>query len=58
MFTLVYNQFGKERNVDWFGYNMAVSPRMLDDFEKQYGYKMRAEYLVDAGYYNQTHRIL
>ena len=37
---------------------MAVSPRMLDDFEKQYGYKMRAEYLVDAGYYNQTHRIL
>ena len=26
---------------------------MLDDFEKQYGYKMRAEDLVDAGYYNQ-----
>ena len=57
MFSLVFNQYGKERNVDWFGYNMAVSPRMLDDFEKQYGYKMRAEYLVDAGYYNQTHRI-
>ena len=57
MFSLVFNQHGKERNVDWFGYNMAVSPRMLDDFEKQYGYKMRAEYLVDAGYYNQTHRI-
>ena len=57
MFTLVYNEFGKERNVDWFGYNMAVSPRMLDDFEKEYGYKMRAEYLVDQGYYNQTHRI-
>ena len=57
MFTLVYNQYGKERNVDWFGYNMAVSPRMLDAFEKKYGYKMRAEYLVDQGYYNSTHRV-
>ena len=57
MFTLVYNKDGKERNVDWFGYNMAVSPRMLDAFEEKYGYKMRAEYLVDQGYYNQTHRI-
>ena len=57
MFSLVYNQKGKERNVDWFGYNMAVSPKMLDDFEKKYGYKMRAEYLVDGGFYNSTHRI-
>ena len=57
MFSLVCNNHGKERNVDWFGYNMAVSPRMLDDFEKKYGYKMRAEYLVDQGYYNQTHRV-
>ena len=57
MFTLVYNKAGKERNVDWFGYNMAASPRLFDDFEKEYGYKMRAEYLVDQGYYNQTHRI-
>lgn len=57
MFSLVYNQAGKERNVDWFGYNMAVSPRMFDDFGKKYGYKMRAEYLIDQGYYNQTHRV-
>ena len=57
MFSLVYNQHGKERNVDWFGYNMAASPKMFDDFEKKYGYKMRAEYLADAGYYNQTHRV-
>ena len=57
MFSLVYNQFGKERNVDWFGYNMAASPRLFDDFEKRYGYKMRAEYLADEGYYNQTHRV-
>ena len=57
MFSLVYNHAGKERNVDWFGYNMAVSPRMFDDFGKKYGYKMRAEYLIDQGYYNQTHRV-
>ena len=30
---------------------------MFDDFGKKYGYKMRAEYLIDQGYYNQTHRV-
>lgn len=57
MFSLVFNQYGKERNVDWFGYNMAASPALFKGFEKKYGYKMRAEYLADQGYYNQTHRV-
>ncbi len=53
-FSLVFNDKGKERNVNWFGYTMAVSPRMLDAFEEKYGYKMRAEYLVNAGYYDSS----
>ncbi len=56
-FSLVFNDKGKEKNVNWFGYSMAVSPRMLDAFEKEYGYKMRAEYLVNAGQYDTPFRV-
>lgn len=56
-FSLVFNGQGKEKNVNWFGYSMAVSPRMLDAFKREYGYKMRAEYLVNAGQYDSTFRI-
>lgn len=56
-FTLVFNDKGKEKNVNWFGYTMAVSPKMLDAFEREYGYKMRAEYLVNAGQYDSSFRV-
>lgn len=56
-FCLISNEKNKERFVDWFGYSMSASPRAFDAFEKQYGYKMRLEYIVDAGYYNATHRV-
>ncbi len=56
-FSLVFNDKKKERYVDWFGYTMSVSPLMLDEFEKEYGYKMRAEYIIDNGYYNNTFRV-
>ena len=36
-FFLVFNEEGKEKIVDWFGYNASVSPRALDAFEKEYG---------------------
>lgn len=55
-FTLVFNEQNKERNVNWFGYMMSVSPTMLDRFEKEYGYRMRAEYLVNAGQYDTPHK--
>ena len=56
-FFLVFNEEGKEKIVDWFGYNASVSPRALDDFEKAYGYKLTAEDFVDEGYYNSPHRV-
>ncbi|HCR83078.1 MAG TPA: 1,3-beta-galactosyl-N-acetylhexosamine phosphorylase, partial [Lachnospiraceae bacterium] len=56
-FTLVFNQYGKEKFVDWFGYGASVSPRMLKRFEKKYGYAMRAEDFVDEGYYNSAFRV-
>lgn len=51
-FTLVFNESGKEKFVDWFGYSASVSPEALDAFEAEYGYALRAEDFVDAGYYN------
>ena len=56
-FFLVFNEAGKEKIVDWFGYNASVSPRALDDFQKQYGYALTAEDFVDEGYYNSPHRV-
>ena len=56
-FFLVFNEEGKEKIVDWFGYNASVSPRALDDFAKEYGYALTAEDFVDEGYYNSPHRV-
>ena len=56
-FFLVFNEEGKEKIVDWFGYNASVSPRALDEFEKEYGYALTAEDFVDDGYYNSPHRV-
>ena len=56
-FFLVFNEEGKEKIVDWFGYNASVSPRALDAFEKEYGYALTAEDFVDGGCYNSPHRV-
>lgn len=56
-FMLACDENGDEKFVEWFGYGMSVSPKLIDDFEKEYGYKLRAEYLVDAGHYNNTFRV-
>ncbi|HIZ63331.1 MAG TPA: 1,3-beta-galactosyl-N-acetylhexosamine phosphorylase [Firmicutes bacterium] len=56
-FFLVFNEEGKEKIVDWFGYNASVSPRALDEFEKEYGYALTAEDFVDEGYYHSPHRV-
>jgi len=42
---------------DWQGYTDTITPLALDDFEKEYGYKFRSEYMVDEGYYNLTDRV-
>ncbi len=56
-FFLVFNGSGKEKIVDWFGYNATVSPRALEGFEKEYGYALTAEDFIDEGYYNSPHRV-
>lgn len=56
-FTLVFNNLGKEKFVDWFGYGASVSVAALDAFEKEKGYRLRPEDIVDQGYYNTAFRI-
>ncbi|WP_059052881.1 1,3-beta-galactosyl-N-acetylhexosamine phosphorylase [Paenibacillus senegalimassiliensis] len=56
-FSLVFNQQGKEKFVDWFGYGASVSVSMLEDFRKEKGYALTAEDFVDQGYYNSSFRV-
>ncbi|MHC5216443.1 1,3-beta-galactosyl-N-acetylhexosamine phosphorylase [Enterococcus sp. LJL128] len=55
-FTLFFNQLGKEKFVDWFGYGGTVSVAALQEFEKAKGYALTPEDFVDEGYYNSTFR--
>ena len=56
-FTLVFNDFAKEKFVDWFGYGATVSVKALEEFAQEYGYRLRPEDIVDNGYYNSTFRV-
>ncbi|GMQ61935.1 1,3-beta-galactosyl-N-acetylhexosamine phosphorylase [Vallitalea maricola] len=56
-FTLVFNEKGKEKFVDWFGYSASVSPYILEQFEKEVGYTFRPEFIIDKGYHNNTFRM-
>lgn len=56
-FTLVFNSQAKEKFVDWFGYGASVSVEALEEFEKEYGYALRPEDIVDNGYYNSAFRV-
>ena len=56
-FTLLFDQHAREKVVDWFGSSCTVSPQALDDFEAQYGYRLRPEDFVDAGCYNSAWRM-
>ena len=55
-FFLVFNEIGKEKHVDWFGYPMTASPRAFDAFEKEYGYTLKSEDIVQSGTYNNNFR--
>lgn len=56
-FTLVFDEMAREKYVDWYGYSASVSPYILEQFEKEAGYKFRPEYIIDQGYYNGQYRI-
>ncbi len=55
-FTLVFDELKREKYVDWFGYSASVSPYILEQFEKEVGYKFRPEFIIDQGYYNNQYR--
>lgn len=56
-FTLVFGSDAREKFVDWFGYGATVSVKALEEFEQEYGYRLRPEDIVDNGYYNSTFRV-
>ncbi len=56
-FTLIFDELKREKYVDWYGYSASVSPYILEQFEKEVGYKFRPEFIVDQGYYNAQYRI-
>lgn len=51
-FDLIYNQYGKEKMVNWFGYASCASPYAFREFEKEYGYKLCADDITDNNRYN------
>ncbi len=51
-FDLIYNERGKEKQVNWFGYAACVSPLAMEQFAKEYGYELTPEDFVDNGMYN------
>ena len=56
-FTLIFDELAREKYVDWYGYSASVSPYILEQFEKEVGYKFRPEYIIDQRYMNNTYRI-
>jgi 1,3-beta-galactosyl-N-acetylhexosamine phosphorylase len=56
-FTLIFDEMAREKYVDWYGYSASVSPYILEQFEKEVGYKFRPEFIIDQGYYNNQYRI-
>lgn len=56
-FTLIFDELAREKYVDWYGYSASVSPYILEQFEKEVGYKFRPEYIIDQGYMNNPYRI-
>ncbi len=43
--------------MDWYGYSASVSPYILEQFEREAGYKFRPEFIIDQGYMNNTYRV-
>lgn len=56
-FTLIFDELRREKYVDWYGYSASVSPYILEQFEREVGYKFRPEFIIDQGYYNNQYRI-
>ena len=53
----MFDELRREKYVDWYGYSASVSPYILEQFEKEIGYKFRPEFIIDQGYYNNQYRV-
>ena len=53
----MFDELKREKYVDWYGYSASVSPYILEQFEKEAGYRFRPEYIIDQGYYNNQYRV-
>lgn len=53
-FTLQFDEYAREKYVDWFGYSASVSPYILKQFEEEVGYHFRPEFIINQGYNNST----
>ena len=53
-FTLIFNNYAKEKFVDWCGYGASVSTEAILAFEQEKGYRLRPEVFIQNGYYNST----
>ncbi len=56
-FVLDSDKEGVDKYRDWVGYMDTVTVEALEDFAKEYGYRLTSEDFVDQGYYNATHRV-
>lgn len=56
-FPLIKNEKRETVYLEWTGYLDAMSALALDEFEKEYGYRLRSEHIVDEGYFNNSSRV-
>ena len=56
-FAIDSDQNAVDKFRDWTGYQDTISVPALEDFAKEYGYRLRAEDFVDQGYYNAACRV-
>ena len=56
-FAVDSDQNAVDKFRDWTGYQDTISVLALEDFAKEYGYRLRSEDFVDQGYYNAACRV-
>lgn len=56
-FVWIWGSSERNRNLfsDWASYDFTVSPKALDNFEKEYGYALCAEDFINQGKLHVTH---
>ena len=45
-FTLIFDELKREKYVDWYGYSASVSPYILEQFEREAGYRLDRKSVV------------